>query len=78
MLAITRATIPYLFVRFVLSMKGIVLENFVVLTSKKYTYFGLASLFYLIFSNNVRKQLEATTDLEIYFYFPGQKFRTTM
>jgi len=41
-------------------------------------FFGLVSLFYLIFSNNVRKQAEATNDLEFYFYFPGQKFRTTL
>jgi len=76
MLAITRATIPSLFVRFVLNMKEALLENFIVPTSKTCTYFGLASLLYLIFSNNVRKRLEAANDLE-YFYFPGQKFRTT-
>jgi len=45
---------------------------------KKCTFFGLVSLFYLIFSNNIRKRVEATNDLEFYFYFPGQKFRTTL
>jgi len=44
-------------------MKGTVFENFIVLTSEKCAYFGLASLFYLIFSSNVRKRLEATNDL---------------
>jgi len=34
-------------------MKGTVLENFIVLISKKCTYFGLPSLSYLIFSNNI-------------------------
>jgi len=34
-------------------MKGTVLENVIVLISRKCTYFGLASLFHLIFSNNV-------------------------
>jgi len=72
MLAIARATVLSLFVRFILSVKGTVLENFTVFTSKKCTYFRLAPLFYLIFSNNVRKRLEATNDLEFYFYFPGQ------
>jgi len=77
MLVITRANIPSLFVRFVLSMNGTVSENFIVLTSKKCTDFGLASLLCLVFSNNIRKWLEATTDLQLYFYFPGQTFRTT-
>jgi len=40
-----------------------VLENFLVLIYKKCSYFGLASLFYLIFSNNVRKRLKVTDDL---------------
>jgi len=53
-----------------------VLAIFIVLTSKKCTYFGLAFLFYLIFSNDVRKRLEATNDLQFYSYF--QKFRTTV
>jgi len=69
MLVITRANIPSLFVRFVLSMKGTILENFTVLTCKKCSYFVLASLFYLIFSNNFRKRLEATNDLEFCSYF---------
>jgi len=47
MLATTRATIPSLFVRYVVSMKGTVSENFIVLTSKKCTYFGLAPYFIL-------------------------------
>jgi len=50
---ITTAAIPSLFLRFVLMMKGTVLENIIVLISKKCAYFGLASLFHLIFSNNV-------------------------
>jgi len=33
--------------------EGAIVENIIVLISKKCTYFGLASLFYLIFSNNV-------------------------
>jgi len=52
-----------LIVRFVLSLKVTVLENFLVLIYKKCSYFGLASLFYLIFSNNVRKRLKVTDDL---------------
>jgi len=61
-------------------MKGTVLENYIILTFKKCTsYFGVGHvfLFYLFFSNNVRKRLEATNDLKFYFYLPGQKFRTT-
>jgi len=58
-------------------MKGTVSKTFIVLTSKKCTYFGLAPLFYLIFKNNVRKRLEATNDLENFSYFHDQKFRTT-
>jgi len=69
MFAITRATIPSLFVRFVLGMKGTVLENFIALISKKCTYFGLVSKFCLIFSNNVRKRLEATNDSDVHFCF---------
>ena len=48
---IYRAAIPSLFLRFVVIMKRTVLENVIVLISKKCTYFGLASLFHLIFSN---------------------------
>jgi len=48
MFAITKATIPSLFVRFVLCMKGTVLENFILLTFKKCIYFEFVSLFYLI------------------------------
>jgi len=58
-------------------MKGTFLANVIVLGSKTCTHFGLASLFYLILSNNVRKRFEAANDLEFYFYFPGQRFRTT-
>jgi len=58
-------------------MKRTVLENFIILTSKICTYFGFASLSYLIFINNFKKRLEAKNDLEFYFYFPGQMFRTT-
>jgi len=52
--------IPSLFIRFVLFLKVCVLENFVVLISKKCTYFELASLFYLIFSIDVRNHIIAT------------------
>ena len=75
MFAITKASTPSLCARFVLCMKGTVLENFIVLTFKKCSYFGLVSLFYLNFSNDFRKWVEATNDLELYFYFPDQKFR---
>jgi len=80
MFAIIRATIPSLFVRFVPGMKGTVLANFIVLTSKKCTYYGLVSRFCLIFSNNVRKRPEAINDLEVYFCFLAKRFgppRTT-
>jgi len=51
-----RVAIPSLFKRFVLFLKVRVLENFVVLISKKctYEYFEPASLFYLIFRIYVR------------------------
>jgi len=58
-------------------MKGTVSGNFIVLL-RNVLILELRPLFYFIFSNNVRKRLEATNDLEFYFYFPGQKFRTTL
>jgi len=33
-------------------------------------------LFYFIFSNNVRKQVEATNDSEFFFHFPGKGVAT--
>jgi len=57
-------------------MKGTVFENIIAFTSKKCVYFGFASLFYLIFSSNVRKRLEATDYLEFCSYFHGHKLRT--
>jgi len=74
---IVKATIRPLFVIFPIIIKGTVFENFTVPTSKKFTYFRLASLFYRIISNNVRDRLKATNDSEFYSYFPGQTFKTT-
>jgi len=44
-----RATIPSLFLRFVLILKYYVLENIAVLISKKCPYFLITSLIFLIF-----------------------------
>jgi len=47
------------------------------LTLRKCTYFGLVSVFHLIF-NNVKKRVKAIYNLEFCSYFHGQKFRTTL
>jgi len=50
--AIIRASIPSLFLRFVLILKVYILKKIIVLISKKCPYFWLASLFCLIFNND--------------------------
>ena len=47
---ITRASIPSLFLRFVLILKVYILKKIIVLISKKCPYFWLTSLFCLIFN----------------------------
>jgi len=61
---ISRATIPSLFLRFVLILRYYVLENINVLISKKCPYLWLASLFFLIFCSITILNKQYLIDIE--------------